>query len=422
MKKVLIIANQFPPMAGSGIQRSLKFVKYLPQFGYLPVVFTRSVGRRVLTDHSQESEIPADVKVVRAKAWEAEEIGGIFKYPGKIIARKFLVPDSSRLWADLSFRLAMKNVLKDHITLIYSTSAPYSDHLLAMRLKKQYPSIKWVCDFRDEWSQNPYLLDKPHNKIRTAMERNMEEQVIKAADLIIANTPVMLQNFVNLYPFCRDKIECIPNGYDSADFEALKGMYRRNARFTITYAGLLYGRRSPRTFLAALEETIKEGKIEANEVSVNFVGNYKRDMMEGVIANPLLGNIVAFIPYMPHARCLEHEARADCVLLIEGSGRGAEAFYTGKVFEQLRIGRPIMAVIPAKGAAAQLIRSTNTGLVADYDDIEAIKVEILTYYDQWKTGQISYEPYHAEIAQYERQTLTCNLAEYFDRLLEESER
>lgn len=170
MRKVLIIANQFPPMGGSGVQRSVKFVKHLRSFGYEPVVFTREVGNMPLKDETLLKDIPDGVKIYRTKPYECVEAKGIFRIPGKVLG-KFMIPDTARLWEHFSKKAVMDVIDKEGIDLIYTTSAPYSDHLLGLYIKKKRPDIKWVVDFRDEWTNNPYTLDNPHGAYRTKREK-----------------------------------------------------------------------------------------------------------------------------------------------------------------------------------------------------------------------------------------------------------
>ncbi|MBQ6554056.1 MAG: glycosyl transferase, partial [Firmicutes bacterium] len=195
MKKVLIIANQFPPMGGSGVQRSVKFVKHLRSFGYEPVVFTREIGNMPLKDETLLKDVPEGVKIYRTKAWECVEMQGVMRVPGKVLG-KIMIPDSARLWMENSKKEVLKVIKDEGIGIIYTTSAPYSDHLLGRYIKRKMPEIKWAVDFRDEWTNNPYTLDNPYNPIRTKIEKDMEHSVLLEADMLITNTPIMRKNFI----------------------------------------------------------------------------------------------------------------------------------------------------------------------------------------------------------------------------------
>lgn len=413
MKNALLIAYQFPPMGGSGVQRTAKFVKYLRNFGWEPTVLTRSLEGMELRDDSLLNELPEGIRIIRTKAYDLTALKGIFKLPGKFIGRKLFVPDAEMLWRRFSVGMVQKLISEGNFSLIYTTSYPYSDHLMGLQLKRKYPALPWVADFRDEWTKNPYLLDKPHNKLRMTIERKMEARVLKAADILITNTPVMLRNFLETDKTLKDKFYVIPNGYDSEDFAEVTAK-PSNKVFTLTYTGLLYGRRKPDTFFEALSDLIGERKIDRRTIKVNLIGNFKTEELNDKINKYGLNGVVGLLPYMDHNLCLDKLMNSDALLLIEGDGPGAEAFYTGKIFEYIKTGRPILGVIPARGAAAGIINETRTGLVSDFSDIKGIGDNLYKLYIDWKEGRDSCSPENEKIELYDRRNLTKRLAELFD--------
>jgi glycosyltransferase involved in cell wall biosynthesis len=275
--------------------------------------------------------------------------------------------------------------------------------LLGLYLKKHFPFVPLVCDFRDEWTNNPYHVRK---NLRAKIERRQEKKVLLAADCLITNTPVMLSNFLRDNPETKNKFYVIPNGYDDEDFEGIKDIIPANERFTLTYTGLLYGKRKPNNFLAALKSAIEQEQIDIAKIHVQLIGNFKADQLQEKIDSLNLNNVVVLLPYLKHRDCLVELLKSDALLLIEPSGPGAEAFYTGKVFEYMNTGRPILATIPYKGAAAQLIVTTNTGLVSDYDDIESTVKNLSYLYKCWVNNSHPLKPNKAEVQKYERKELT----------------
>lgn len=414
MKKVLIIAHQFPPIGGSGVQRTLKFVKYLRDFDYEPVVLTREGSQALLKDETLISDIPEGVKIIRTKAFDLGNLPGILKYPGKLIG-KVLIPDSEVIWQIAARKMASEILNNFGIDVIYTTSAPYSDHLLGLYLKEHFNRIPLVCDFRDEWTNNPY-----HRRIwlRADIERNMEKKVLSAADYLITNTPVMLSNFIRDNPETKNKFYVIPNGYDEDDFEGLKNIKPINDKFTLTYTGLLYGRRKPDNFFEAIRLSIKQGLIDNTKISIKLIGNFKAQQLQEKINSYGLKDIVKLLPYMKHRDCLIELLKSDALLLIEPSGPGAEAFYTGKVFEYMNTDRPILATIPYNGAAAQLITHTNTGLVSDYNDITGTVKNLSNLYNSWLNKSKPFEPDMSEVKKYERKELTNSLVKVLNNSLE----
>jgi len=412
--KVLMIANQFPPMGGSGVQRTLKFVKHLRAFGYEPVVFSRETKRCKLLDESLMTDVPDGVDIIRTNARDLTEWPGVFSLPGKFLARKVLIPDGDRLWARFSQKKALDVIDKQNIQLVYTTSAPYSDHLLGLYIKRERPHVKWVADFRDEWTNNPYTLDNPHDAFRTKKEKAMEAAVLREADWLITNTPVMRANFLRTYKMDGSNFDWIPNGYDEEDFAGLDMTQQVNDKFTLTYTGLLYGRRKPDTFFEAAGKLVREGKIQADRLDIRLIGNYNVERLTKAIAQYGLTGCVRLLPYMPHKDCLRALLASDALLLLEGSGRGADAFFTGKVFEYMNTGRPVLAVLP-EGAAAGLVRESCIGEVADFDKPDEIAALLLKFYQQYTAKTLRFEPDWDVIKRFERKALTGELAEVFQK-------
>lgn len=414
MKKVLIIANQFPPMGGSGVQRSVKFVKHLRSFGYEPVVFTREIANMPLKDETLLKDVPQGVKIYRSRALECVELGGIMRIPGKVLG-KFIIPDTARFWMERAKKTVLDIIDKEGIDLIYTTSAPYSDHLLGRYIKRKRPDVKWVVDFRDEWTNNPYILDNPYNPIRTSIEKKMELSVLLESDARITNTPVMRQNFIDNNGLSEDNFYFIPNGYDIEDFADFDLKKPENKKMTFVYTGALYGRRKPDTFFQALKELKEEGAIEPETIFVKLIGNYHQDKLQAQIDSYNLTKEFEIVGYVPHNVCISHQLSCDVLVLIEGTGRGANAFYTGKVFEYMNTGRPVLAILP-EGVAMDLVKESRIGLTANTDDVEKIKENIKQYYNSWKEGNLDFDPDRTVIERFERKELTKQLAQVFDSL------
>lgn len=417
MEKVLFIANQFPPMGGSGVQRSVKFVKHLRSFGYEPVVFTREIGNMPLKDETLLKDIPENTQIIRTKPWECSELNGAMRIPGKVLS-KFMTPDSARLWFENSKKTALKAVDDNNIRIIYTTSAPYSDHLLGLFIKKHRPDIKWTADFRDEWTNNPYTLDNPYNPIRTRIEKNMEYSVLTTADMLVTNTPVMRKNFIENNSLKDNNFFVIPNGYDEEDFMEFDTAKPNNKKMTLVYTGALYGRRKPDTFFEALKQLKDEGKIDGNKIFVKLIGNYHKDKLQAQIDSYNLTKQFEIVGYVPHDECIKHQLGADVLVLIEGTGRGSDAFYTGKIFEYMNTGRPVLAVLPEKGVAADLVRESKIGIVSHTDNVNKIKENILNYYTKWCENKLDFNPDRNVIQKFERKALTKALADVFKKCLD----
>ncbi|HOK42465.1 MAG TPA: glycosyltransferase [Thermoclostridium caenicola] len=414
MKKVLMVAYQFPPAGGSGVQRSAKFAKYLPAFGWEPVVLTRSDKRIGLRDDTLLQDLPADMEIIRTPPRDLTAFPGILSKVGKFIAWKVLIPDGEILWMKRAVKEALARIGRGDIHCLYTTSYPYSDHLMGLGIKRIYPELPWIADFRDEWTNNPYLLDKPHPAWRARRESLMERMVLETADMLIANTPVMKRNFESRHPDLKldRRMWVIPNGFDEEDFEQ-SGAESPDNRFTVTYTGSLYGRRTPDGFLEAAGRLVKTGRIPRERLRIRFIGNIKDQSVIQAAARNGLEGVVEVLPYMTHRDCIGNMLRSHVLLLLEG-GRGSECFYTGKLFEYIRTNRPILALVPEKGAAAELIQKTRTGIVCDWSNPRAIEQGLAELYDRWREDRLWLDPDHEVIRQYSRRALTEKLAGIMD--------
>ncbi|HEY8420814.1 MAG TPA: glycosyltransferase family 4 protein [Thermoclostridium sp.] len=413
MKKVLMIAHQFPPIGGSGVQRTVKFVKYLPQYGWEGVVFTRNAKKAQLTDDTLLNDIPGNTRIYRTAAWDFSEWPFPLNLAGKYIRRRILIPDGERLWEIFSYRKALDIVKDEKIDLIYSTSQPFSTHLLALKLKKAFPDIPWVSDFRDEWTNNAFVKAYNYNPFRIRREKKLERKVFEMSDAVVINTPVMRDNSVRDNPDLKHKFHVIPNGFDREDFEGIEPG-GPNDKFTLTYTGLIYGNTSPETVFSAVEKLNKEGLINLAEIRLRFIGRFKEEELYKMAKAHNIQGAIQILPYMPHRESVKNLMHSDALLLL--LGKGTDAIYTGKLMEYINVGKPILATIPANGAAARLITETRTGFVADCDDVDTTARNFKTLYDYWKQGTGFFNPDREKIAQYERRELTKKLADIFDGL------
>lgn len=412
-KRVLMIANQFPPMGGSGVQRSVKFAKYLPDFEWEPIVFTRECNKGLM-DESLLQDIPKNLNVIRTKSYDLNELIKPLNLAGKFISRKVLIPDGDRIWYEKNKKILLDYVKNNEIDAIYTTSYPYSDHLLGLYVKKHMPSLPWIVDFRDEWCNNPYILDMGYSKGRMKKERKMERDVVTMCDYFITNTPLMLKNFLKDYTI-KEKSYIIPNGYDEEDFTNLNKDYVKTDKLIITYSGSMYGRRKPDYFLQSIKELIDEEKINKNDILIRFIGNIPIKKINEINDTFSLDGIVKYLPYMPHKESIQKLIESDILLLIIGEGKGAENFYSGKVFEYMNTNRPILALVPNNGVAADVIRETRTGYISEMTDIKRIKELIVKIYNDWKNNDINLQPNWDKVKTFERQELTKELAKILDK-------
>lgn len=409
MKKLLILANQFPPMGGSGVQRTLKFSKYLPEFGIEPIIVTKEYTGNLM-DETLLEEVSDDLKIYRLKPYEMVDRNDFLRLPLKLIGTRLICPDGEYFWYYFNRKKVSDIIREENVEYIYSTSYPYSSHLLGLYLKKIFPHIRWITDFRDEWTNNPYYADDFFKKLKYKKERKQELAVTDRCDFLITNSQFMLNNFIKDAPRLKTRSTYIPNGYDEYDFKGLKNEKNGGEKFVITHTGSLYGKRNLTEFLEGLKLAIENKDIDKEDLEIRLVGNINKDVIEEYENQyDLVGKIKIF-GYMEHRKSIQMLYNSDILLLIIGKVQGAENFYSGKIFEYIRADRPILGIVPEKGAAAQVIEETNTGIVVDPDNIVGIKEALTSYYKQWRTDKIFHNPDWSNIEKYSRKSQTEELS------------
>ncbi|WP_315077728.1 glycosyltransferase [uncultured Clostridium sp.] len=438
MKKVLIIAYYFPPLGWSGVQRTLKFVKYLREFGWEPIVVTVGKSKFSVLDESLMKEIPKDIKLVRIDDIKfkdvtdryKEEMMNLVKYSfdnidenlryeyETMIENKFaelrnlfLMPDGNAIWANSVIDKIEKKININEIDVLFTTSAPYSSHLIGLYLKDKY-GIPLVCDFRDEWTNNPYIsLD--NKSLRYKIERSLEANILNKADRVITITSISSENYIKDFSIDEEKVNLITNGYDEEDFKFNRNNKCKSRKFKIVYNGSLYTSINPYTFIQAIMNLIRDDELKTEDLEIIFNGKIESEILNNILnmSNSINKNVI-INGYLSHEESLKISSTADVLLLIIGDGEKAKSVYTGKVFEYLRLGIPIIALSPKNSLIDKLLVETNSGVNVEYDNIFNIQKEIKVYYEKWKNGYIV-KINRNKINKYERKELTKKLVNIF---------
>ena len=295
--------------------------------------------------------------------------------------------------------------------VIYVTAPIWTSLLIGYLLKKRTKK-PLVVDFRDPWTINPY--HKPPTKLHAKIENCLERRVLMIADYVVTVSQPYKCRLVAKYPFLKTKSEVIMNGFDPDDFKNLKRQPPQG-KFRIVHTGSLYGLRSPKYFLFALHMLIQEKPYLRKQVEVQFVGNYGKEAP--MIVDKLgVNDLVQFIAYMPHGKCLELMLNSHILLLIVASeGLKTSGIVTGKLFEYLFSGRPVLALASKESIVANIVQSAKAGLVVS-SNVEAIKDAILELYEQWAEGKLSATTEMASIEKYNRKVLTRKLVQIFEKV------
>jgi glycosyltransferase involved in cell wall biosynthesis len=420
-KQILMIVYFFPPLGGAGAQRSLKFAKYLPSFGWHPIILgVKNPDAYYGTDPHLLNELPESLQVMRANmfraAWFYQILNPLrLRKVDKFISDYILIPDDKLGWIPFAYLKALNIIKRNDIKAIFTTSSPYSSHLIGDLIKKK-TAIPWIADFRDEWSQNPGL--SIPTKLHRRLHLGLEGVVVRNADKIIAvNSHIKSLLSKNLESKYTEKIRIITNGFDDDDFSQIGSDatdLNDTNKFILTFAGLFYGAISPDNLLKSLNALIESNVISEKEITIRFIGgNTSRDLLE---KDP--HQICRFIGYKSHRECIDYLGRSTALLLLLGKGSrsGVDEIIPSKTYEYIATRKPILALVPDTGAAAKLIRASKSGIVINPDDGAGIKEAFLGLYTQWKEKDLKHSPCLEKINKFRRKQLTGQFAEIIDSL------
>lgn len=411
MKKVLWVSYLFPPLF-CGVGRQVKIAKYLPAYGWLPVVLSVEKSKfHPLYDAMVVKDIPQNVEVHRT--WSLESRLLMYGLPVLLhINPKWLhIPDRFVGWFPFAVREGLRIIRSQKVDAIYSTSLPNTCHLAAYVLKRR-TGLPWVADFRDLWTQNTYV---SYPRPVLGIENKMEAAVVRCADRITTINEPMRQDIQGKYPDQpAGKFTVIPHGFDPEDFVTSNTDIKTSPdKFTICYAGSLYGRRKVDTFMYAVKELIDEDSSLNEKLNIRFVGNVSP--ARSLCHQLGLDRVVTFSGMVSHQEAWSYLENSDVLLFPLGTGELDEKASTGKLFEYLAIGKPLLALVP-EGVAANIIRQANVGVIMNPEDKEGIKQAVGEMHRKWASGNLQIAPNKEVIEQYDVSKLARRFATIFDEL------
>lgn len=382
--KVLLVTLYFPPAGGGGVQRSLKLAQYLPPLGIETHVLAPDDPKWIHTD--PELRVPTQAWVHRAHYFgpqarrPAEELHGTSGLGralvhARIATRRVLVPDASVTWNVTAIPAAIRIARREGIDAVITTSPPGSIHFVGAAVKRA-TGARWLADLRDSLVANPHRrADTTATRAKQAANVQLGRLVARYAGAISCVSDAIADEVRGLEP--RGIVRTIANGCDFDDFAGLH--YHPGKRFRITHAGSFFGQRSPRPFLQALHDS-------GLDAVARFVGDFRASDREW--AETLgLGDRLELVAYSPRMESLRLQRDSEALLLLvpEAGGRG-KGVLSGKVFEYLAAGRPILAAVPPDGAAAELIRETGAGVVVAPDDVEGLRAALVGLHARFLDG------------------------------------
>ncbi len=424
MKKVLVIVYYWPPSGGAGVQRWLKFVKYLPESGWQPTVITTTNGDYPAIDESLSKEVPAGIKVIQTQTPTFGKLFkkvtgknssipyGSLKYNKKDSLIKkiliwtrinFIIPDARILWNIYAFKAAKRELSINNYFAIITSGPPHSTHLVGLKLKKKY-SIKWLADFRDPWTEMGYLKNIKRWKSTELIDKLLEKKAIKNCDTLLAAHQKILDDFGN-----EEEMHMLTNGFDQEDFENVKREISHEY-FCINYFGTIALEANPTSILKGINKLFEKGY---QNIRFNFRGKFDHNVKH-ILQKEDKNDLIKFYPYTSHKETVEKMTNSSLLLLMINNVPNNKGIIPGKIFEYFGSGVEILGIGPEDGDAAKIIKETKCGKMFDYNKIEDITNFIETKYQEWQAGK-AFSP-SIEIEKYSKINQTKQLAEILEKM------
>lgn len=424
-KKSLIITYYWPPAGGPGVQRWLKFAKYLPEFGWKPIIYTPENPSYPLLDESLMKDVPEDLEIVRTKIWEpyqlAEklnksnkkfkagqfDVGSNQSWKSKLsiwVRGNFFIPDARIFWVNPSTQFLEQYLKINNIETIVTSGPPHSMHLIGLNLKKKFPDLKWIADFRDPWTEISYYKHLKLTNRSDKKHRQLESEVFKNADITLATSYTDAENFrkngANAF--------CITNGFDETDASTSLSITEKASKFTLSYIGVLEQLRNPENLWKALDNLVKTNSDFAENFNLKFVGRIDDKILE-TIEKSSLKNHIQNLGYVSHDKAVDEMAKSSLLLITNFPNDSSKGIIPGKIFEYLATGKQIISFGPNEADVTKILDETKAGKHFGYNDSKEIEDFILEKFELWKNGNLLENTQNIE--QFSRKNLTKQLSE-----------
>ena len=428
MKKVLIVSYYWPPAGGPGVQRWLKFAKYLPEYDIQPIVYIPENAHYPLQDPSLVSEVPRNIKLLKKPIFEPYSLAGFFskndtrKISSGIIPEErnqgllqkamlfirgnFFIPDARKFWIKPSVKFLSTYLQEHQIDILITTGPPHSMHLIGLQLKKDL-NLKWIADFRDPWTQIGYHKKLKLTSAARRKHERLEKEVLQNADQVITTSFTTREEFERI---TSSPVNVITNGYDYENV-APKPL---DDKFTLSHIGSLLSGRNPEQLWSALQELIAEDADFAANFQLKLIGAVGESVLDSIQKSGLKEHLF-LKDYVSHSEALQLQRSSQLLLLIEIDSEETRGIIPGKIFEYMVSNRPILAIGPENADIQKILRETNTGTFFLYSQKEEIKEFIWEKYAEYKKGEL--RSHALGLQKFSRKALTGELANLIKKQL-----
>jgi len=426
-KKILIITYYWPPAGGPGVQRWLKFVKYLPDFGIQPFVYIPENPTYPIVDENLVKEVSDKAIILKHKIFEPYQLASFFsknktkKISSGIIPNQkkqsfldktflwirgnLFIPDARVFWVKPSVSYLEKYIQENNIDTIITSGPPHSLHLIGLELKQKL-NIKWFADFRDPWTTIGYHKSLRLSDYAAKKHKALEHQVLNSADRIIVTSKTTKTEFEAI---TSKPIAVITNGYDDENV----GKQILDTKFSLAHIGSFLSERNPSILWESLVELINEIPDFKSHLEIKLIGAVSQEVLEN-ISQFGLNSYLYNLGYVSHAEAIAHQRKSQVLLLIEINSEDTKSIIPGKLFEYMVSNRPIIAIGPKDSDFAEIITNTNTGVFLDYSEKMRLKSVILDFYNQFLQGKL--QSYGVGLQKYSRKSLTGELVELLNKM------
>ena len=429
MKKLLIITYYWPPAGGGGVQRWMKFTKYLREFGWEPVIYTVSNGEYPVVDESLLKEIPANVETIKTPIWEPYSFYKRFTgrkkgervYSGFINENKkesftqkvsvfirgnFFIPDARKFWISPSIKHLRKYLKNNRVDAMVSTGPPHTTHLIAMGVKEKI-NVPWVADFRDPWTNIDFYDQLRLSDWADKKHRKLEKEVLKKADKVVTVSWSWADDFRRIGN--RQDVEIITNGYDEADFAGASPALTK--KFTICHIGSMNKDRNPLALWTSLKQLVAKDANFKEKLEIVLVGQVDFSILQTIEENGLTPFLTK-IDFMPHSEVVKEIRKMQCLLLPINDTPNVAGVLPGKLYEYLGAKRPVICLGPESSDSAKIIEETKAGIRVGYEEWERLTVYLKNAFKVFQeTGEVRVN--NEGILKYSRK----NLAKAYSELL-----
>jgi len=416
-KKILIITYYWPPAGGPGVQRWLKFVKYLPDFGVQPIVYIPENPTYPIVDYELHNDVSDKTIILKHKIVEPYQIAlffsknrtkkissGIIPNQKKqsVLDKAFLwvrgnlfIPDARVFWVKPSVVFLEKYIKENNIDTIITSGPPHSLHLIGLGLKQKI-KLHWFADFRDPWTTIGYHKSLLLSHYAAKKHKALEHQVLNTADTIVVTSTTTKTEFQAI---TNKPIEVITNGFDIENSKE----QTLDTTFSLAHIGSFLSERNPKLLWEILVELIHEIPDFRNHLQLKFIGAVSQEILD-TVTQFKLNTYLVNLGYVSHNEAIEHQKKSQVLLLIEIDSKDTKSIIPGKLFEYMISGRPIIAIGPKGSDFAEIITKTNTGEFFEYSEKMKLKSVLLDYYNRFLEGKLQSNPFGLE--QYSRKNLT----------------